>query len=126
LSRRRPQAIARARLLGTLAALAAALALAACAAPASRPLTPLHQADVLWLERVDFGLDSHAVTEYRRLGREQYLAQQTPRAAARSASPVLNDYRALRGGLFRTLWSLTPAQCATIFPQVAPRDLNLI
>jgi uncharacterized protein (DUF1501 family) len=40
--------------------------------------------------------------------------------------PVLNDYRALLGGLFRTLWGLTPAQCATIFPQSAPRDLNLI
>jgi uncharacterized protein (DUF1501 family) len=40
--------------------------------------------------------------------------------------PVLNDYRALLGGLFRTLWSLTPAQCATIFPQIAPRDLSLI
>src|ERR1700691_5795073 len=37
--------------------------------------------------------------------------------------PVLNDYRALLGGLFRTLWGLTPAQCATIFPQSAPRDL---
>jgi uncharacterized protein (DUF1800 family) len=43
-----------------------------------------------------------------------------------TAHPVLNDYRALLGGLFRALWGLTPAQCATIFPQSAPRDLNLI
>ena len=40
--------------------------------------------------------------------------------------PVLNDYRAVIGGLFRTLWGLTPAQCAQIFPQVAPADLKLI
>ena len=39
--------------------------------------------------------------------------------------PVLNDYRAVLGGLFRSLWALTPDQCARIFPQVAPRDLQL-
>ena len=26
--------------------------------------------------------------------------------------PVLNDYRAVLGGLFRTLWGLSPDQCA--------------
>jgi uncharacterized protein (DUF1501 family) len=40
--------------------------------------------------------------------------------------PVLNDYRAVLGGLFRSLWSLTPAQCAQIFPQIAPIDLRLV
>jgi len=40
--------------------------------------------------------------------------------------PVLNDYRAVLGGLFRSLWSLTPAQCAQIFPQIAPIDLQLV
>jgi uncharacterized protein (DUF1501 family) len=40
--------------------------------------------------------------------------------------PVLNDYRALLGGLFCSLWALTPDQCAQIFPQVVPRDLQLI
>jgi uncharacterized protein (DUF1501 family) len=40
--------------------------------------------------------------------------------------PVLNDYRALLGGLFRPLWGLTSAQCAQIFPQVAPVDLKLV
>jgi uncharacterized protein (DUF1501 family) len=39
--------------------------------------------------------------------------------------PVLNDYRAVLGGLFRTLWGLSPDQCARVFPQVAPRDLKL-
>jgi uncharacterized protein (DUF1501 family) len=40
--------------------------------------------------------------------------------------PVLNDYRAVLGGLFRSMWALTPAQCAQIFPQVAPADLKLV
>ncbi len=40
--------------------------------------------------------------------------------------PVLNDYRAVLGGLFRSMWGLTPSQCAQIFPQVAPSDLKLV
>jgi uncharacterized protein (DUF1501 family) len=39
--------------------------------------------------------------------------------------PVLNDYRALLGGLFRRQWGLTSAQCAQVFPQVTPLDLQL-
>jgi len=34
--------------------------------------------------------------------------------------------RAVLGGLFRSLWTLTPAQCAQIFPQVTPVDLQLV
>jgi uncharacterized protein (DUF1501 family) len=40
--------------------------------------------------------------------------------------PVLNDYRAVLGGLFSTLWGLSLDQCARVFPQVAPRDLKLV
>jgi uncharacterized protein (DUF1501 family) len=40
--------------------------------------------------------------------------------------PVLNDYRAVLGGLFRSLWGLTPAQSSQIFPQTAPRELQLV
>jgi len=40
--------------------------------------------------------------------------------------PVLNDYRAVLGGLFRALWGLSAAQCGRIFPQVAPKDLKLV
>jgi uncharacterized protein (DUF1501 family) len=40
--------------------------------------------------------------------------------------PVLNDYRAVLGGLFSTLWGLSADQCARVFPQVAPRDLKLV
>src|ERR1700685_1647064 len=40
--------------------------------------------------------------------------------------PVLNDYRAVLGGMFRSLWGLSPAQCAAVFPQITPRDLSLV
>ncbi len=40
--------------------------------------------------------------------------------------PVLNDYRAVLGGLFRTMWGLSPQQSATIFQQIAPVDLKLV
>jgi uncharacterized protein (DUF1501 family) len=40
--------------------------------------------------------------------------------------PVLNDYRAVLGGLFRSLWGLSASQCASIFPQSAPLDLRLV
>ncbi len=40
--------------------------------------------------------------------------------------PVLNDYRAVLGGLFRSLWGLTQARCAQIFPQIPAVDLRLV
>ena len=40
--------------------------------------------------------------------------------------PVLNDYRAVLGGLFRGMWGLSPKQSGTIFQQVAPVDLKLV
>jgi uncharacterized protein (DUF1501 family) len=40
--------------------------------------------------------------------------------------PVLNDYRAVLGGLFRSLWGLSAAQCAAVFPQTRPLDLELV
>jgi uncharacterized protein (DUF1501 family) len=40
--------------------------------------------------------------------------------------PVLNEYRALLGGLFRRLWGLDAAQLARVFPGAAPRDLGLV
>jgi uncharacterized protein (DUF1501 family) len=40
--------------------------------------------------------------------------------------PVLNDYRAVLGGLFRTLWGLSPQQSGYIFPQVGPVNLGLV
>ena len=40
--------------------------------------------------------------------------------------PVLNDYRALLGGLFARLYGLSPAQSAQVFAGVAPRDMGLL
>ena len=40
--------------------------------------------------------------------------------------PVLNDYRAVLGGLFRSLWGLSTDQSANIFQQAAPVDLKLV
>ena len=40
--------------------------------------------------------------------------------------PVLNDYRAVLGGLFRSLWSLSASQCDRVFQQTQPRDLSLV
>jgi uncharacterized protein (DUF1800 family) len=40
------------------------------------PLPTLHREDVLWIDRVGFGLDTRIVADYRRIGRERLLAQQ--------------------------------------------------
>jgi uncharacterized protein (DUF1501 family) len=40
--------------------------------------------------------------------------------------PVLNDYRAVLGGLFRSLWGLSPQRSGVIFPQVGPVNIGLI
>jgi len=40
--------------------------------------------------------------------------------------PVLNDYRALLGGLFRPMWGLSAAELERVFPQVRPLDLKLV
>ena len=40
--------------------------------------------------------------------------------------PVLNDYRAVLGGLFRSMWGLSPQQCTQVFPQITPVDLKLV
>jgi uncharacterized protein (DUF1501 family) len=40
--------------------------------------------------------------------------------------PVLNDYRAVLGGLFRRMWGMSNAQIERVFPNAVPRDLKLI
>lgn len=40
--------------------------------------------------------------------------------------PVLNDYRALMGGLFARLWGLSNAQLDAVFPNSKARDLGLL
>jgi uncharacterized protein (DUF1800 family) len=47
------------------------------AAPARAAALPaLRRQDMLWLERVSFGIDSESVAEFHRLGRERYLDHQ--------------------------------------------------
>jgi uncharacterized protein (DUF1501 family) len=40
--------------------------------------------------------------------------------------PVLNDYRSVLGGLFRSMWSLSPEQSSRIFAQAPLMDLKLV
>jgi uncharacterized protein (DUF1501 family) len=40
--------------------------------------------------------------------------------------PVLNDYRAVLGGLFRPMWGLSAVELERVFPQVRPLDLKLV
>jgi uncharacterized protein (DUF1501 family) len=40
--------------------------------------------------------------------------------------PVLNDYRCVLGGLFRTLWGLSPEQSSRVFSQTSLVDLKLV
>lgn len=40
--------------------------------------------------------------------------------------PVLNEYRALLGGLFKRMYGLSDAQLATVFPGASARDLGLV
>jgi len=39
---------------------------------------------------------------------------------------VLNDYRAVLGGLFRRMYGLTPAQVDRVFPGARPIELGLV
>jgi uncharacterized protein (DUF1800 family) len=66
-------------LVGSLALLGAG-----CTNPGSKPAPPttaaslpvFHRQDMLWLERVNFGIDAGSVAELHRLGRERYLERQ--------------------------------------------------
>jgi uncharacterized protein (DUF1501 family) len=40
--------------------------------------------------------------------------------------PVLNDYRAIMGGLFQRMYGLSAAQLQRVFPDAAPADLGLV
>jgi uncharacterized protein (DUF1800 family) len=90
-------------LVGRAALLATASILAACAGSAGRlgpaheasPLAALRPADVAWLGRVSFGLDSATLAEYRRLGRERYLDSQLRASAEELPPPVAAQLRPL-------------------------------
>jgi uncharacterized protein (DUF1800 family) len=103
LRQRLTRMITRGARYGAVLGFAAGLLLSACTAPASRgtpaeraqPLPTLRRADVSWLERVTFGLDSQSVSEYRRLGRERYLEQQLRPAPEDLPAPIAVQVHAL-------------------------------
>ena len=88
---------------------AAALALAACttagspvgsatsakSAPPAGALAALRRDDVVWLQRLTFGLDSRTLADYRRLGRERYLDQQLHPRDEALPEPLAAQLRAL-------------------------------
>jgi uncharacterized protein (DUF1501 family) len=65
-----------------------------------------------------------AINGGRIAGEQQAIARQT--LFQDRDYPVLNDYRGVLGGLFRSLWGLSGEQCARIFQQAAPLDLQLV
>ncbi|MGC1523247.1 MAG: DUF1800 domain-containing protein [Steroidobacteraceae bacterium] len=97
----------RARLAAALAALPAAGLLACTAstpradlrspppARAAAALPVLHREDLLWLQRVTFGLDSTSVSDYRRLGRERFLEQQLDARDTALPAPIAVQVGAL-------------------------------
>lgn len=60
----------------------------------------------------------------RVVGEQQALTQAT--LFQNRDYPVLNEYRAVFGGLFQRMYGLSPAQLARVFDGVAPKDLQLV
>ncbi|MDP9965265.1 uncharacterized protein (DUF1501 family) [Variovorax paradoxus] len=60
----------------------------------------------------------------RIVGEQQEVAQAT--LFQNRDYPVLNEYRAVFGGLFKRMYGLSPAQLARVFEGVAPKDLQLV
>jgi uncharacterized protein (DUF1501 family) len=58
------------------------------------------------------------------LGEQQRVARETLFQDRDYA--VLNDYRGVLGGLFRSMWDLSPAQVGHVFQDTAPVDLKLV
>src|SRR6202522_3833525 len=90
--------------LGIFAAMLAGCAAQADRNTASRATRPhaasvqlpvLHREDMLWLERVSFGLDSVTVAQYRRLGRERFLERQLEARDSRLPAPIAAQIDAL-------------------------------
>ncbi len=91
------------RLNRNLALTAVALTLTAvmggCASQSSQTtstsLPVLHREDMLWLERVSFGLDTVSVAQYRHLGRAQYLEYELHPQSATLPAPIAAEIAAL-------------------------------
>jgi uncharacterized protein (DUF1800 family) len=73
-----------------LAALAAGM-LVACATAPPTAAKPANAADMSWLERLTFGVDSGVLAEYQKLGRNGYLAAQLRGADEHLPDAVAQD-----------------------------------
>ena len=65
-----------------------------------------------------------AVAGGRIAGRQEAVAR--PSLFQDRDLPVLNEYRALLGGLFKRLWGLSASQIEQVFPSAPPTDLQLV
>ncbi len=64
-------------------------------AASAAPLPNLQRNDVLWLQRVTFGLDSATLAEYRREGRERFLDRQLGAPDGALPPPITAQIQAL-------------------------------
>ncbi len=60
----------------------------------------------------------------RLLGEQVKVAQST--LFQNRDYPVLNEYRAMLGGIFRRIYGLQPDRLQKVFPDVQPRDLGVV
>jgi len=88
-----PRGVDRARLCTAVLA-AMTLLTVGCSTP-SASLQMLRREDVLWLDRVSFGLDSAVVADYRRLGRERFLERQLHPEEPQLPVPIAAEISAL-------------------------------
>jgi len=63
---------------------------------AAAALPNLRREDILWLERVSFGLDTAGVAQYRRIGREAYLDRQLSAREPALPAPIAAQIDALQ------------------------------
>jgi uncharacterized protein (DUF1800 family) len=68
---------------------------AAGSARSAAALPVFHREDMLWLERVTFGLDSADLAEYQRLGRERFLDRQLDARDTALPAPIAAQIDAL-------------------------------
>jgi uncharacterized protein (DUF1800 family) len=61
----------------------------------SQSLPVLRREDVLWLDRVSFGLDTASVAEYQRLGRDKFLERQLVAQPPQLPAPIAAEIAAL-------------------------------
>jgi uncharacterized protein (DUF1800 family) len=84
--------------------LVAALVLTACAQTpvqpqrggTTPPMLALPGADLLWLNRVSYGIDSDTLADYRRLGRVQFLDAQLNPGSVALPAPIASEIDALQ------------------------------